>query len=165
MLNRPDSDPRASSLPEMINIWEIRSKCLQNCSNCSAPGGWVTQLLIAMHPGTQTPPCSPPRVWTANTDWVLRSSYSREGQGKERSPQSQWEHSCRCLQQGQHSAQEGSTAPRAGFWFCSQGEQLRNSMAKAIRRTTEQWPSEQVISERQRMKGQRNSKAALWNYW
>lgn len=36
----------------------------------------------------------------------------------------------RFLQQGQHSAQEGSPAPPAGFWVCSQGEQLRNPHSK-----------------------------------
>lgn len=48
------------------------------------------------------------------------------------------------------------------FGFAAKENDTGTHKAKTIRRTTDQRPSEQVISGRQtRMKGQRNSKAAL----
>lgn len=87
-------------LTKMINIWEIRPRCLETAPAAQLQGdGWhsfpqpriqESKILPAAHLGSgqQTlPECK---------------GYSTEGQGKERSSQSRWEESCWCLQQGQN---------------------------------------------------------------
>lgn len=119
----------------------------------------MTQLPTAMHPRTQT------KAWTANTAWVKRPSYTREGQGKGRSPQPQWEDSCR-WEADPHS--KDSTVLRKaalhlvlGFGFAAKENNSGTHTAKTIKNHTEKWPSEQVISGRQtRMKGQRLNERA-----
>lgn len=106
------------------NQVQVSGKVLQLLSS----RGWITELPTAMHPGPQTAPAAP-EGWAANPaegkgpatpegDRAKRGAPVPMGgflQGRGKRPQ-----------QGQLSAQEGSAAPPAGFWFCSQGEELRN---------------------------------------
>lgn len=147
---------RASSFPEMINIWEIRSRCLEKCSSCSAPGdGWQNYP----QPCTQDPKLLLLRV---------KAQLHHRGTGQREEPQPQWEDSC-TGEANAHSKDSSGLRKAAlhlllGFSFAA--KEKNSGIPNTIRRTTGQWPSEQAMSGRQTgMKGQRNSKAALWSYW
>lgn len=140
-------------LTKMINIWEIRPRCLETAPAAQLQGdGWHSfpqpriqepKILPAAHLGSgqQTlPECKGSA--TAQRARAKKGAPSPGG----RNPAD--------------ACSKDRTAP-----FAAKENNSGTPMAKTIRKTTEQWPSGQILSERQRMKGQRNSKAALRSYW